>query len=138
MSVFTPEEITELAANSGRKKAHLSLLPMLILGFFGGAFIALGYLLDIHVIGTMPKAWGSFTSFLGAAVFPIGLILVILAGGELVTGNMMTVSMAWLQKKITLFYFIRNLIIVTLSNFIGAVFVAYFFGHIVGLTEGAF
>ncbi len=38
MSVFTPEEITELAANSGRKKAHLSLLPMLILGFFGGAF----------------------------------------------------------------------------------------------------
>ena len=66
---------------------------MLILGF-GGAFIALGYLLDIHVIGTMPKAWGSFTSFLGAAVFPIGLILVILAGGELVTGNMMTVSMA--------------------------------------------
>ncbi|MEC2558514.1 formate/nitrite transporter, partial [Bacillus cereus] len=47
MSVFTPEEITELAANSGRKKAHLSLLPMLILGFFGGAFIALGYLLDI-------------------------------------------------------------------------------------------
>lgn len=99
MSVFTPEEITELAANSGRKKAHLSLLPMLILGFFGGAFIALGYLLDIHVIGTMPKAWGSFTSFLGAAVFPIGLILVILAGGELVTGNMMTVSMAWLHKN---------------------------------------
>ncbi|MGQ0518090.1 formate/nitrite transporter family protein, partial [Bacillus sp. D-CC] len=42
------------------------------------------------------------------------------------------------SKKFTLFYFIRNLIIVTLSNFIGAVFVAYFFGHIVGLTEGAF
>ncbi len=52
----------------------------------------------------MPKYWGSFTSFLGAAVFPIGLILVILAGGELVTGNMMTVSMAWLQRK--LLYFI--------------------------------
>ncbi|HGH7178712.1 formate/nitrite transporter family protein [Bacillus luti] len=138
MSVYTPEEITELAANSGRKKAHLSLLPMLILGFFGGAFIALGYLLDIHVIGTMPKSWGSFTSFLGASVFPIGLILVILAGGELVTGNMMTVSMAWLQKKITLFRLLRNLVIVTFSNFIGAVFVAYFFGHIVGLTEGVF
>ncbi|HDR7793580.1 TPA: formate/nitrite transporter family protein [Bacillus luti] len=138
MSVFTPEEITELAANSGRKKAHLSLLPMLILGFFGGAFISLGYLLDIHVIGTMPKSWGSFTSFLGAAVFPVGLILVILAGGELVTGNMMTVSMAWLHKKINLFQLTRNLVIVTFSNFIGAIFVAYFFGHIVGLTEGAF
>ena len=91
---------------------------MLILGFWR-CFYSIRYLLDIHVIGTMPKAWGSFTSFLGAAVFPIGLILVILAGGELVTGNMMTVSMAWLQKKITLFYFIRNLVIVTFSNFIG-------------------
>lgn len=110
---------------------------MLILGFWW-RFYRIRYLLDIHVIGTMPKYWGSFSSFLGAAVFPIGLILVILAGGELVTGNMMTVSMAWLQKKITLFYFIRNLVIVTFSNFIGAVFVAYFFGHIVGLTEGAF
>ncbi len=38
MSVFTPEEITELVANSGRKKAHLSLLPMLILGFFWRCF----------------------------------------------------------------------------------------------------
>ncbi|KFN04205.1 formate/nitrite transporter family protein [Bacillus clarus] len=138
MSVYTPEEITTLAANSGRKKAYLPLLSMLILGFFGGAFIALGYLLDIHVIGTMPKSWGSFTSFLGAAVFPIGLILVILAGGELVTGNMMTVSMAWFQKKITLSRVIRNLVIITVSNFIGAMFVAYFFGHIVGLTEGAY
>ena len=124
MSVFTPEEITELAANSGRKKL-IYHYPMLILGFWR-CFYRIRYLLDIHVIGTMPKYWGSFTSFLGAAVFPIGLILVILAGGELVTGNMMTVSMAWLQKKITLFHFIRNLVIVTFSNFIGAVFVAYF------------
>ena len=46
-----------------KKLIFSSLLPMLILGFFGGAFIALGYLLDIHVIGTMPQSWGSFTSF---------------------------------------------------------------------------
>ncbi|KEK21964.1 formate/nitrite transporter family protein [Bacillus gaemokensis] len=138
MSIYTPQEITNLAASSGQKKAFLPLLPMLILGFFGGAFIALGYLLDIHVIGTMPKSWGSFISFLGAAVFPIGLILVILAGGELVTGNMMTVSMAWFQKKITFSKVVKNLSIITISNFIGAVFVAYFFGHVVGLTEGQF
>ena len=136
MSVYTPEEITELVANSGRKSSFI-ITPYANSRLFGGAFIALGYLLDIHVIGTMPKSWGSFTSFLGASVFPIGLILVILAG-ELVTGNMMTVSMAWLQKKITLFRLLRNLVIVTFSNFIGAVFVAYFFGHIVGLTEGVF
>ena len=138
MSVYAPHEITELAANSGKKKASLPLLPMLILGFFGGAFIAFGYLLDIRVIGTMPKSFGSLTSFLGAAVFPIGLILVILAGGELLTGNMMTVPMAWFQKKITFSKVVKNLLIITISNFIGAVFVAYFFGHVVGLTEGQF
>ncbi|MBC6972118.1 formate/nitrite transporter family protein [Bacillus sp. Xin] len=103
-----------------------------------GAFITLGYLLDIHVIGTMPKSLGSFTSFLGAAVFPIGLILVILAGGELVTGNTMTVSIAWFSKKISFSKVLKNLLIVTISNFIGAIFVAYFFGHIAGLTEGQF
>ncbi|MDM5189417.1 formate/nitrite transporter family protein [Bacillus sp. DX4.1] len=138
MSVYAPQEITELATNSGQKKALLPLLPMLILGFLGGAFIALGYLLDIHVIGTVPKSWGSFASFLGAAVFPIGLILIILAGGELVTGNMMTVPIAWFSKRITFSKVLKNLTIVTVSNFIGAVFVAYFFGHIVGLTEGQF
>ncbi|WP_242144604.1 MULTISPECIES: formate/nitrite transporter family protein [unclassified Bacillus cereus group] len=138
MSVYAPHEIANLAADSGKKKALLPLFPMLILGFFGGAFIALGYLLDIRVIGTMPKALGSFSTFLGAAVFPVGLILVILAGGELVTGNMMTISMAWFQKQITFFNVVKNLFIITICNFIGAVFVAYFFGHIVGLTEGQF
>lgn len=138
MSVYTPQEITQLAATSGEKKALLPLLPMFILGFLGGAFIAFGYLLDIRVIGTVPTSWGSFASFLGAAVFPIGLILVILAGAELVTGNMMTIPMAWLSKKITFFQVVKNLTFITFSNFVGAVFVAYFFGHVVGLTEGQF
>ena len=98
---------------------------MLILGFWR-CFYRIRVFTRYSCYWNNAKILGSFTSFLGAAVFPIGLILVILAGGELVTGNMMTVSMAWLQKKITLFHFIRNLVIVTFSNFIGAVFVAYF------------
>ncbi|MCP3762759.1 formate/nitrite transporter family protein [Domibacillus sp. A3M-37] len=135
MSLYSPQEIAVMASESGEKKANLPLVTLLILGFLGGAYISLGFLLDIRVIANVPKEWGSFTSFLGAAVFPVGLILVILGGAELVTGNMMTVTMAWLSKKITFLKVLRNLFLVTIANFIGAVFVAYFFGHIVGLTE---
>ncbi|OES45679.1 formate/nitrite transporter family protein [Domibacillus iocasae] len=135
MSVYSPQEIAGLVSESGEKKAKSSLSTLLILGFLGGAFVALGFLLYIRVTGNMPEEWGSFSSFLGAAIFPVGLILVVLAGGELVTGNMMSVTMAWLSKKITFLHIMRNWFIVTIANFIGAVFVAYFFGHIVGLTE---
>lgn len=137
-SLYSPQQIREIAIETGEKKAKLSLTSILILGFLAGAFIALGFLLDIRVIGTAPKEWGSVTGFLGAAVFPVGLVLTVLAGGELLTGNMMTLPMALFSRKIGFGAVLKNWILVTIANFIGAVFVAYFFGHIVGLTEGAF
>lgn len=96
------------------------------MGFLGGAFIALGYLLDIRVIGDLPKEWGSLSSLIGAAVFPVGLILVVLAGAELITGNMMSVAMALFSRKISLKQLAVNWGIVTMMNLIGALFVAYF------------
>ncbi|MCJ8013984.1 formate/nitrite transporter family protein [Paenibacillus sp. KQZ6P-2] len=137
-SFYSPQQIKDIAAETGEKKARASLSSLLVLGFLGGAFIALGFLLDIRVIGTAPKEWGSFAGFLGACVFPVGLILTLLAGGELLTGNMMTLPMAWFSRKIGFGAVLRNWIVVTIANFLGAVFVAYFFGHVVGLTEGAF
>ncbi|WP_046176183.1 formate/nitrite transporter family protein [Domibacillus indicus] len=139
MSIYSPPEIAVLASESGETKANSPLSALLILGFLGGAFIALGFLLDIRIIANLPEQWGSFSSLIGAAVFPVGLMLVILGGAELVTGNMMTVSMAWLAKKTTFLKVLRNWFVVTIANFAGAVFVAYFFGHFVGLTaEGPF
>lgn len=72
---------------------------------------------------------------IGAAVFPVGLILVVLAGAELITGNMMSVAMALFSRKISVKELAINWGIVTIMNLIGALFVAYFFGHLVGLTE---
>ncbi|OZB90805.1 formate/nitrite transporter family protein [Paenibacillus sp. XY044] len=137
-SFYSPQQIRDIAIETGEKKAKLTLPAILILGFLAGAFIALGFLLDIRVIGTAPKEWGSVAGFLGAAVFPVGLILTVLAGGELLTGNMMTLPMAWFSGKIGFGSVLKNWILVTVANFIGAVFVAYFFGHVAGLTEGAF
>ncbi|WP_462413539.1 formate/nitrite transporter family protein [Neobacillus sp. Marseille-QA0830] len=135
MGFRPPQQIAELAVEAGMKKAGLPLRHMLVLGFLGGAFIALGYLLDLRVVADLPKEWGTFGTFLGAAVFPLGLILIIIAGGELLTGNMMAVSIACLSRKVALKRLLWNWLWITVSNFIGAVFVAYFFGHIVGLTE---
>lgn len=135
MAYYKPQQIAEITVENGVKKAHNPLLTVLILGFLAGAFIALGFLLDIRVIAGAPKEWGGIAGFIGAAVFPVGLILVLLAGGELLTGNMMAVSLAKVSKRITWGETFKNLTLITLSNFVGAIFVAYFFGHVVGLTS---
>ncbi|MFF2911750.1 formate/nitrite transporter family protein [Paenibacillus sp. NPDC057934] len=135
MAYNKPQQIAEATVENGIKKAHNPLSTVLILGFLGGAFIALGFLLDIRVIASAPKEWGSIANFIGAAVFPVGLILVLLAGAELLTGNMMAVPLAFMAKKISFKEVVKNLTLITLSNLAGALFVAYFFGHVAGLTS---
>ena len=139
MAYNKPQQIAEVTVENGVKKARLPLSAVLVLGFLGGAFISLGFLLAIRITASAPADWGSITSFIGAAVFPLGLILVLLAGGELLTGNMMAVPLAFMAKKISFTDVIKNLILITVSNLAGALFVAYFFGHIAGLTsEGVY
>ncbi|MFC4801499.1 formate/nitrite transporter family protein [Neobacillus sp. GCM10023253] len=135
MAFHSPDQIARKVVAAGAKKAVMPIRHALLLGFLGGAFIALGFLLDIRVIGNLPKEWGSFGSFLGASVFPVGLMLIIIAGGELLTGNMMALPMAVLAKRATTLQLMRNWLLIVVSNFVGAIFVAYFFGHVVGLTE---
>ena len=135
MAYSKPDQIMEITIENGTKKTKNSPLQTLILGFEAGAFIALGYLLCIRVTASLSINLEGLSSLIGASVFPIGLILTLLAGGELLTGNMMAVPLARMAKKVTTSKVIFNWFLVTISNFLGAVFVAYFFGHIVGLTE---
>jgi formate/nitrite transporter len=135
MAFHKPVSIAKFAIESATQKVNANLPVTLMLGFLGGAFISLGYLLDLRVVGDLPARWGSLSNLLGAAVFPVGLILVILTGGELITGNMLSLAMALYAKEITFRHLISNWASVTFSNLAGALFVAFFFGHIVGLTE---
>ncbi|KMY55302.1 formate/nitrite transporter [Bacillus sp. FJAT-27231] len=134
MAYHSPQQIAQLAIEAGTKKVHLPFPSVLLLGFLGGAFISIGYLLDIRVVASLPHEWGSFSAFLGAAIFPVGLMLILIAGGELLTGNMMAVSIACLAKRVHIAQLIKNWFWITLSNFIGALFVAYCFGHLAELT----
>lgn len=135
MGYSKPEQIMEITVENGVKKSKYPTLQTLILGFEAGAFIALGYLLFIRVTATLTGNLEGISSLIGASVFPIGLILTLLAGGELLTGNMMAVPLARIANKISTRQVMNNWFLVTVSNFIGALFVAYFFGHLVGLTE---
>ncbi|MGJ7919236.1 formate/nitrite transporter family protein [Neobacillus sp. LXY-4] len=135
MAFFKPEQIANITVETGTKKTKYSLLKSIILGFQAGAFISLGYLLFIRVTAPLTGDIAGISTILGASLFPIGLVLTLIAGGELLTGNMMAVPLAWLARKISFKQLIANWSIITISNFIGAVFVAYVFGHVVGLTE---
>ncbi|MGC3418097.1 formate/nitrite transporter family protein, partial [Enterococcus faecalis] len=79
-----------------------------------------------------PADLASVHALVGAAVFPIGLIVILMAGGELITGIMMAVSTAWFAKKVSFRDFLVNWVTNTLANIVGALFVSYFFGHYLG------
>ena len=135
MAYLKPAQIAAAMVETGVAKARNNWLNVLVLGFLAGAFIAFGFLADIRVIAGAPKEWGSIATFIGAAVFPVGLMLVVLGGGDLLTGNMMSVPLANMARRIRFGEVVKNIILVTISNFVGALFVAYFFGHVVGLTH---
>jgi len=135
MAFKKPEEVMSATIDIGVKKAKYPFREKFILGFEAGAFIALGYLLFIRVTAGLEGPIEGLGSLIGASVFPIGLILTLLAGGELLTGNMMAVPLARFAAKIGSGEVIKNWFVITASNFIGAIFVAYVFGHLAGLTE---
>jgi len=127
--VKDPQAITDAGTATGVKKARLAPNKALVSGFLAGAYIAFGGLLAITVSSGMdPERWGTLPTLFSGAVFTVGLMLVVIAGSELLTGNMALVPLALLQGKIKLKHVIGNFTWVLLGNLIGALFVAYFLG----------
>lgn len=131
----SPEAILETTIHIGEHKTEKNFLARAILGFIGGAMISLGYLLYVRVAASGMEVLGPLSSFIGACVFPIGLIVILMAGGELITGNMMAVSAAFFGKKVSGKDLLANWAVITLFNILGALFVAFVFGHFLGLTS---
>ena len=121
-----PAEITKVTIENGIKKASLSIVNMLILGILAGAFIAFaseGSNMAAFNLLAKPETYGLGKALAGA-IFGTGLMLVIVAGGELFTGNTMIIA-AVLDKKVTLHGMFKNWFFVYLGNFIGSIFIAY-------------
>src|SRR5699024_12410716 len=130
MAFYSSEQIVKTAIEEGEKKVNLPLTSTLILGFLAGAYISFGFLLYIRITADLPShIWGTLAEFIGAALFPLGLILILVVGGELVTGNIMALTTARLSKKVTTWDIVRNWSMIILRNLLRALFIAYLLEH---------
>ena len=132
-------ELIEYTSLMGVAKVNKKFKSKAILGFAGGALIALGFLACIRISALFQGDLQGVGTFLGASIFPIGLIIIILAGGELFTGNIMVVSMSFYDKKVSFKQMSINWLQIFAFNAVGAIFVAYFLAYSTALlTEGVF
>ena len=116
---YSPREVASRVRDTGIAKAHLDVFTMFTLAVLAGAFIALGAVFFIVTV-TDPSTGYGVTRLLGGVAFSLGLILVIVAGAELFTGNNL-VAMAWASRLVTSRELIRNWVVVYLGNAVGAV-----------------
>jgi formate/nitrite transporter FocA (FNT family) len=121
---LTPSEIAEKTQEIGITKVNNPFLKTFLLGFLGGAFIAFGAMFSTVVSTGLADAlpYGIARLFIGLA-FCLGLILVVVAGAEIFTGNIL-IFIAWANRKISLLSMLRNWGVVYLGNLLGSMTVA--------------
>jgi len=122
VSVFeAPAEIAETLFHVGKEKSKKPAFNLIILGLLAGAFIAFGgYLETVVLTGTAERFGLGFARFLGGSVFSVGLVLVIVAGAELFTGNNLII-VGLLTGEVTMTQMMRNWGIVYAANFAGSI-----------------
>lgn len=116
---------------AGVAKTRLPIVSLLMLGMLAGAFIALGSLYYVVVASDPALGWAA-RRVLGGAVFSLGLLLVVVAGAELFTGNNL-LAMAWADGKVSTTQVLFNWLVVCTANFAGALSVAslvFLSGHL--------
>ena len=123
IDLYTPAEIADRVEAAGVTKAGLPFLKLLVLAILAGGFIALGAMYYTIVAADASLSF-AVQRVLGGVVFSLGLVLVVIAGAELFTGNNLIV-MAWADGKVGTRALLRNWLIAFLGNAIGAVAVAW-------------
>jgi formate/nitrite transporter len=149
MTFKVPADIAKAAIAAGCTKCSTTTQKLLVLGFLAGAYIAFGALLSEIVAGglsngTITVADGAIwkialptglVKFAAGAVFPVGLMLVVIGGSELFTGNCMFAPISVLNGEATVKGLLKNWSIVYLGNFLGSIFVAYFLAYQCGFFD---
>jgi formate/nitrite transporter len=122
---LTPAETAKSFIGIGDYKAKMPISKILVSGFLAGAYIAFAAQLMNTVTHDMSGIFGAgFTSFIGGSVFGIALVLVLVAGSDLFTGNTM-LSMGWLNGNLNTKQVLSNWTWVYIGNFIGAMFLLW-------------
>ena len=121
IDAFPPPKIAERTVEAGISKANLDFWTLFTLSILAGAFIALGGVFSTTVTaGAEGNIYFGLIKLLGGVTFCLGLILVVVAGAELFTGNNLII-MAFVSGKVTVKQLLRNWTIVYIGNFVGAI-----------------
>jgi formate transporter FocA len=121
IDAFMPPEMAVKAEDIGIKKAKLGWQNTFALAILAGAFIALGAVFATTVTaGAADNLPYGVTRLLSGLAFCLGLILVVVAGAELFTGNNLIV-MAWADRQVSGAQLVRNWVIVYTGNFVGSI-----------------
>jgi len=124
IDAFVPQEMAAEAEHVGARKAMLGWRNMFVLAMLAGAFIALGGIFATTVTtGSGGNLTFGVANLLAGLVFSLGLILVVVAGAELFTGNNLIV-MAWASRRVSTRQMMRSWIIVYIGNFVGSILTA--------------
>jgi formate transporter len=118
IDAYTPREIAHKVETLGVTKARSDTVSVLVLAVLAGAFIALGALCFTRVV-TKPTRGFGVSRLVGGVAFRLGLLLVVVGGAELFTGNNL-VAMAWASRRITSAALCRNWLLVYAGNTVGA------------------
>ena len=130
LDAYSPAQIAQRVNDVGVAKIRIPLLSQLMLGMLAGAFIGLGAMYFV-LVQSDPSLGFAAKRVLGGTVFSLGLLLVVVAGAELFTGNNL-LAMAWADGKVSSVEVLGNWIVICASNFAGAVglaIVVFLSGH---------
>ena len=119
--MFTPAEFVDNYANIGAGKAKAPALKLFLLAVLAGFYIAMGG--AVTNVASHAVANVSLAKLINSLIFPFGLIMDIITGAELFTGNCL-ITISVLEKKATIAGMARNLVLVYLGNFVGGLLVA--------------
>ncbi len=119
------DQLLQATSDSGFANANQDLKSVIVMTFLAGAYVALGGLFAIKVGYSFPvDQFAGLGKLLFASVFPLGLMLVVICGADLFTGNCNTVTTAYNDRRIDFSRLVISLIRSWFGNFVGAVFVA--------------
>lgn len=122
-SILSPVEISKALRDMGEKKAAAKLFELLIFGVLAGMYIAFGANVATAVLsgGTLDVG---LSKFLAGSVFSVGLMLVLIPGSELFTGNIL-MAIGFIYRRYSFIKVLRNWLVVYFGNLLGAIIIAW-------------
>ena len=120
-------------------KGQLPFPRLFFLGVLAGWWVGLAVILVVTIAGGIPiqtrTDWPCLTKLAAGFFFPVAIFLIIIFGGELFTGNAMSLLIGLFARRVTVLELLYNWSVVLVSNFVGCVFTVYMFGRLTNLFE---